>query len=141
MAETIENGEYIIEVSLAGGSGRATIISPTRLTVEDNKLNAEIEWNSPNYDYMEIDGEAYYPINKDGNSCFIIDVPGLDQEIPVLAETVAMSEPHMIEYTLYFDSATLKSTNSGVGVIIGAVVIAAAAAAVMFKRRIRRAEK
>jgi len=24
------------------------------------------------------------------------------------AETTAMSEPHMIEYTLYFDSSTIK---------------------------------
>ncbi len=28
--------------------------------------------------------------------------------MPVLADTTAMSTPHEIEYTLYFDSATIE---------------------------------
>ena len=33
---------------------------------------------------------------------------GFDWRMPVIADTIAMSQPHEIEYTLTFDSATLK---------------------------------
>lgn len=135
----IKNGEYIVEVSLSGGSGRATVMSPTKLTAEDGELRAEIEWSSPNYDYMEVGGEAYYPVNDGGNSRFVIDVPVLGEEILVLAETVAMSEPHMIEYSLKFDPDTLRPANGHEGIIIGAAV-ALLAAAVVLKRRWSRAK-
>ena len=37
-----------------------------------------------------------------------IDVIGFDYNMPVKAETTAMSEPYMIDYTLYFDSSTIE---------------------------------
>ena len=33
---------------------------------------------------------------------------GFNWRMPVIADTIAMSQPHEIEYTLTFDSATLK---------------------------------
>lgn len=139
MAGIISDGNYTIEVSLSGGSGRADVTSPTKLNVTDGKMQAEIEWSSPYYDYMEVDGKEYYPINNGGNSLFMVDVSELDCEIPVLAETVAMSEPHTIEYTLYFDSSTVKNESDSVtGVILGslsAVIILAATVAVFAKRK------
>lgn len=137
MAKILDDGEYTIEVTLNGGSGRSSIKSPTALTVEDGKMQAEIEWSSSNYDYMAVSNSDYYPVNTEGNSTFIIDVAEFDTEIPVSAETVAMSEPHTIDYTLYFDSSTVKkSGGNAYGVVLGslgAVLIIAAAAAVMFK--------
>ena len=41
------------------------------------------------------------------NSTFEIPVAAFDQILPVVADTVAMSEPHEVEYTLTFDSASL----------------------------------
>ena len=35
-------------------------------------------------------------------------VSAFDWKMPVLADTTAMSTPHEIEYTLYFDSATIE---------------------------------
>ncbi|MBQ3969414.1 MAG: hypothetical protein II685_02875 [Clostridia bacterium] len=134
----LENGEYEIDVSLAGGSGRASVTSPAKLFVSDGKMQAQIEWSSSNYDYMEVGGVDYYPINTDGNSTFVIDVSSLDTDIPVKAETLAMSTPHMIEYTLNFDSQSVRST-SGNGVVFvcsGCVLAAAVVFAVfMFKRK------
>ena len=104
----IKDGSYTVEVFLSGGSGRASVKSPAELTVEGGKMRTEIEWSSPDYDYMEVEGREYYPAQTDGNSRFVIDVPALDEEIPVKAETVAMSEPHLIEYSLYFDSSTVR---------------------------------
>ena len=42
----------------------------------------------------------------------MIEVPSLDTDIPVLAEALAMSEPHLIEYTLNFNSATIKEADT-----------------------------
>ena len=102
------DGTYTCEVTLEGGSGRATVESPAALTVADGKMTAAIVWSSPNYDYMLVDGEKYLPTNTDGNSTFEIPVAALDTALDVTADTVAMSTPHEIEYTLTFDSASLK---------------------------------
>ena len=102
------DGTYTCEVTLEGGSGRATVESPAALTVADGKMTAAIVWSSPNYDYMLVDGEKYLPTNAEGNSTFEIPVAALDTALDVTADTVAMSTPHEIEYTLTFDSASLK---------------------------------
>ena len=105
------DGTYTCEVTLEGGSGRATVESPAALTVADGKMTATIVWSSPNYDYMIVDGEKYLPTNTEGNSTFEIPVAALDTALDVTADTVAMSTPHEIEYTLTFDSASLKAND------------------------------
>ena len=107
-AEALADGTYTCDVILEGGSGRATVDSPAALTVADGKMTATIVWSSPNYDYMLVDGEKYLPTNTEGNSTFEIPVSALDTALDVTADTVAMSTPHEIEYTLTFDSASLK---------------------------------
>ena len=101
-------GTYTCNVMLEGGSGRAIVESPAALTVADGKMTAAIVWSSPNYDYMLVDGEKYLPTNTEGNSALEIPVAALDTALDVTADTVAMSTPHEIEYTLTFDSASLK---------------------------------
>ena len=108
-AETPADGSYTCAVTLEGGSGRATVESPAALTVADGAMTATIVWSSPNYDYMLIDGEKYQPTNTEGNSTFEILVAALDTALAVTADTVAMSTPHEIDYTLTFDSATLTA--------------------------------
>ena len=108
---TYSDGTYTCEVTLEGGSGRATVESPAALTVADGKMTATIVWSSPNYDYMLVDGEKYLPTNTEGNSTFEIPVSALDTALDVTADTVAMSTPHEIEYTLTFDSASLKAND------------------------------
>ncbi len=102
MKEALADGSYTCEVTLEGGSGRATVESPAALTVENGKMTATIVWSSPNYDYMIVDGEKYLPTNTDGNSTFEIPVAALNAPLAVTADTVAMSTPHEIEYTLTF---------------------------------------
>ena len=107
-AEVPADGSYTCEVTLEGGSGRATVESPAALTVADGKMTATIVWSSPNYDYMIVDGEKYLPTNTEGNSTFEIPVAALDTALTVTADTVAMSTPHEIEYTLTFAADSLK---------------------------------
>ena len=105
----LEDGTYIADGTLEGGSGRATISSPVELTVKDGQMTARIEFSSPYYDYMVVDGEKYEPENTEGNSQFTVPMAGFDAGVPVTADTVAMSEPHEIDYEIVLDSATLKS--------------------------------
>ena len=107
-AETPADGTYSCDVALEGGSGRATVESPATLTVADGKMTAAIVWSSPNYDYMLVDGEKYLPTNTEGNSTFEIPVAALDTALDVVGDTVAMSTPHEVEYTLTFDSSSLN---------------------------------
>ena len=102
--ETPADGSYTCEGTLEGGSGRATVDSPAALTVADGKMTATIVWSSPNYDYMIVDGEKYLPTNTEGNSTFEIPVSALGVPLSVVADTVAMSTPHEIEYTLTFSA-------------------------------------
>lgn len=99
-------GSYQVEVALSGGSGKASVESPAQLTVDASGMTARIVWSSPNYDLMVVDGSEFKPVNTEGNSVFEIPVAALDQELAVQAETVAMSKPHMIDYTLIFSSAS-----------------------------------
>lgn len=103
----LEDGEYTAEVAMEGGSGKASVDSPAALEIKDGKATATIVWSSPNYDYMIVNDEKYEPVNKDGNSTFEIPVDAFDYKMPVTADTVAMSTPHEIEYTLQFDSASI----------------------------------
>ena len=104
----LEDGNYTVEVKLEGGSGRASVQSPAELTVKDGKALAKIAWNSDNYDKMVVQEKEYAPVITGGHSVFEIPVTGFDYNMPVSAETTAMSEPHMIDYTLRFDSSTVK---------------------------------
>lgn len=104
----LEDGNYTAEVTLEGGSGKATVESPAKLEIKDGKAIAELIWSSPNYDYMIVDGEKYEMTNTEGNSTFEIPVVAFDTALAVKADTVAMSEPHEIDYTLQFDSASIE---------------------------------
>ena len=76
--------------------------SPAKVVIKDGKITATVVWSSPNYDYMLVDGTKYLNENKGGNSTFTITVSGFDCDIAVVGDTVAMSTPHEIEYTLNF---------------------------------------
>ncbi len=130
------DGVYSVAVTMTGGTGRASITSPLQLTVTGGSMTAKVEWSSPNYDMMIVDGKEFLPVNTDGNSVFEIPVYTLDEPLSVQAETVAMSEPHLIDYVITFDRSSLPSENadnvpliagcSGVGivVIVGAIFTA-----------------
>lgn len=106
---TADNGTYTIDVTLNGGSGKTTLVSPATITVKDGVATAVIQWTSQNYDYMIVDGEKYLQTNTEGDSVFEIPVAALDAEFPVIGNTVAMSKPHEIEYTVIFHSGSMKA--------------------------------
>ena len=102
-AADIADGEHTIEVTLEGGTGKASIDSPAVLRKNGDEYTAVITWSSPYYDYMIVDGQRYEPVNTEGNSVFEIPVPYFDSPFDVIADTTAMSEPHEIEYKITFN--------------------------------------
>lgn len=101
-SEALADGSYTVEVALEGGSGRASVQSPAALTVENGEMTAKIIWSSKNYDLMIVNGTEYTPAYENDLSVFEIPVSALNTALPVQAETTAMSQPHMIDYTLTF---------------------------------------
>lgn len=104
----LTDGNYNIDVTLSGGSGKTTLVSPAVIEVKDGAVVATIQWTSPNYDYMIVDGVKYLQTNTEGDSVFEIPVIAFDAEVPVIANTVAMSKPHEIEYTITFHADSVK---------------------------------
>lgn len=104
----LSEGEYTADVTLTGGSGRAGIESPAKLSVGADGAVLEVIWSSSNYDYMIVGEEKFLPTNTEGNSTFEIPAAYFDRPIKVLADTTAMSEPHEIEYAITIDSSSIK---------------------------------
>lgn len=129
----VKDKAYKAKVTLEGGSGRATIESPATVMVTKGKGTVHVVWSSPNYDYMIVDGEKYFPVNTEGNSAF--DIPVMAQfgePFTVVADTVAMSKPHEIEYTI-----TLTKINGTVSTILlyaGVVFIVVGITSLVIKR-------
>ena len=134
----LPDGTYNAGVILTGGSGKASL-SVVRLTVKDRRAVAQIEWSSPHYDYMLVDGIRYDPINTEGNSAFEVPVAALDQPLTMVADTTAMSVPHEIEYTLTFHVIDEKPALRRNGLIVTALsALAMAALGDAFARKERR---
>ena len=104
----LEDGIYSIEVSMEGGSGRASIQTPCKVEIKDDKAIATIIWSSSNYDYMIVADEHYTPVTLEGGSTFEIPVEVFDAGFTVIGDTTAMSQPHEVEYTLTFDSESIE---------------------------------
>ena len=100
---SLADGVYEVNVTLAGGSGRAKVASPTELTVKDGRATAKIVWSSDKYDYMEVDGIRFTPNIENGHSVFVIPVTVLGAPQSVVGDTTAMSKPHAIDYQLTFE--------------------------------------
>lgn len=105
--KTYADGSYTCELTLSGGTGRASIESPASVEIKNGKAVATVIWSSSHYEYVKIGETQYDPVNTEGNSTFEIPV-SFDTDIEISALTNAMSEPHLIDYVLRFDSATLK---------------------------------
>ncbi len=108
-AATVADGDYAIGCTMEGGTHGRTITSAT-LHVSGGNMTADIQIDSVNYTWMSVAGVTFNNDNPGGYSTFNgIPVSALDTPIAVSAETVAMSEPHVIDYTLTFASSSLPA--------------------------------
>jgi len=111
------DGSYELDITLSGGSGKSSIKSPARAEVTNGKIEVTLEWSSSNYDYMIVEGQKYLPLNEEGNSTFRIPISSLQGSLDIVADTVAMSSPHEIQYQIIFDIyGTEKNTDGEVDI-------------------------
>lgn len=97
------DGQYAIEVAMTGGSGRASVSSPTRMIVREGRAYASLLWSSAYYDYMLLGGVRYDNLSEEGgNSTFEIPIPAMDVPVDVVADTTAMGDSVEIKYQLTF---------------------------------------
>lgn len=107
-AEPFRKEVRSVELSFEGGTGKVTLQSPTDIKNSEEGYLVTLVWSSKNYDYMIVDGVKYLPLSNDGCSVFEIPVKDLNTPLTVIADTVAMSTPHEIEYVITFDTASLQ---------------------------------
>lgn len=119
------DGEYEMEVTLEGGSGRSTVLSPATLVVRNGEAFAQIEWSSGNYDYMLVEGEKYLPLTRDPHSVFELPITAFGEPMAVTADTTAMGTPHEIDYTLTFADPNPGSPVTVVVICAAAVIVLA----------------
>lgn len=133
----LKDGSYTISVKLAGGSGKASVKSPASMRVKDGLPLARIEWSSPNYDYMILNGEKILPLANEQNSVFELPVLVFDKAMSVFADTTAMSTPHEILYQLEFSLETAQRKGfSLAALIILATALLTAALVIFFIMRL-----
>ena len=113
---TLSDGTYVPTMFTAeGGTGKVIITCP-EVVLSGEDVQALIEFSSPHYEWVKVDGVQFDPENADEadrkNSVFRIPAV-LDEKLKISALTTAMSEPHEIEYTLFI-SLTQKD-ESGTG--------------------------
>ena len=113
LAEALADGHYLVAGTITGGSGKASIESPVQLTVQNGQITARLVWSSRNYTWMEIAGKRYEALASEEFSTFEVPV-SLDQDIPFKAETVAMSKPHVVDYSLHLEADSLEAASPDV---------------------------
>jgi hypothetical protein len=117
---SLTDGEYLIPVTLTGGSGRVQIESPVACKVKDGYGTLTLIWDSPHYDYMIVAGSKYLPLDASETredtrerSVFQIPLISLTQPMTVIGDTTAMSVPHEVQYTLTFSGEEIRSAGYG----------------------------
>lgn len=105
----LEDGNYQVAVTLEGGSGKTKLQSPADMEIKDGKAVVTLAFETSHFDYMLVSDEKFTTVNEDGNSVFQIPVEMMDWKMPVVIDTVALGSPVELDYTLEFDSSSVKS--------------------------------
>ena len=113
----------MVDITFSGGSGKAHVESPVKVIRKNGMAYATLVWSSKNYDYIIVDGMKYYNENEGGPSTFTIPVSSFDEPLHLIGDTIAMSQPHEIEYTITWyqstdepDTDATYNSNRGFGV-------------------------
>lgn len=99
-AVSMADGAYTADdFSFSGGTGK-TKITCEGITVKDGKNYATIKFSSDKFTKLVVNGTEYQPTSNEGGSYFEIPVT-LNTDMTITGTTVAMSEPHDIDYTIH----------------------------------------
>ncbi len=111
-----ESAVYSCQVTLEGGSGKATVESPAEVSVTGENKTVKLVWSSSHYDYMFVDGVRFdNEATPEEHSVFTIPFSQFDKAFTVIGDTTAMSTPHEIEYTLTVYSPDNENEDAAAG--------------------------
>ena len=110
-AVSLADGSYKADdFSFEGGTGKTTITCEG-ITVKNGKTYATIKFSSDKFTKLVADGIEYQPISNDGGSFFEIPVT-LNKDMTITGTTMAMTEPHDIEYTIHITKADASAPDA-----------------------------
>ena len=111
-ATTYKDGSYNVNTTLTGSS-HGSAIEATTLNVNGGAMTARITFSSKKLTWLMLNGKKYNNEGTTGttNSIFTIPVEVLDTNFTVTVETVAMSKPYTVEYTLNISSAGVPTAD------------------------------
>ena len=102
----IEDGAYLAEVKLEGG--RARLVSPATLYVEDGACRAWLLFETKKIDYVIMDGEKILPEEIEDSLAFNVPVAAFDRGLSLIVDSTAIQPATEVSYTITFDSATIE---------------------------------
>ena len=115
-AAALADGEYAPDAfSFSGGTGKVTIECST-VHIRDGVATAVIAFSSPNYTWVKVDGVEYDGLANEFSSQFEIPVR-LNADTAITAQTVAMSEPHEVAYTIRVELAAAGTPEALPGLV------------------------
>lgn len=112
-AVSLADGSYKADdFSFEGGTGK-TKLTCEGITVKNGKTYATIKFSSDKFTKLVADGIEYQPISNDGGSFFEIPAT-LNKDMTITGTTMAMTEPHDIEYTIHITKADASTPDATV---------------------------
>lgn len=100
VAASMADGTYKADdFTFSGGTGK-TNITCEAVTVKGGQTYATIKFSSDKFTKLVVNGTEYQPTSNEGGSYFEIPVT-LNADMTITGTTVAMTEPHDIDYTIH----------------------------------------
>ena len=121
LAATYQDGTYSVPVSLSEGRmSHNAIVSPCSVTISGGQIYATILFKRvsddgiPQYSYFTTTAGTVYPQQYGAHAQIFSNapLPSLGS-VNVTMETTAMSTPHTLNYTLYFDDSAIPTVGGG----------------------------
>lgn len=110
----LADGTYTADgFSFEGGTGK-TQITCEGITVKEGKTYATIKFSSEKFTRVVVDSQEYLPTSNEGGSYFEIPV-ALNTDMVITATTIAMTEPHDIDYTIHITKNDTGSSDKPSG--------------------------
>ena len=123
LAATYQDGTYSVPVSLSEGRmSHNAIVSPCSVTISGGQIYATIVFKRvsddgiPQYSYFTTTAGTVYPQQYGAHAQIFnsAPLPSLGS-VNVTMETTAMSTPHTLNYTLYFDDSAIPTVSGSPG--------------------------
>ncbi|MCQ2553039.1 MAG: hypothetical protein MJ150_01885 [Clostridia bacterium] len=100
VTEPVKISTTAVTPTLEGGTGKTTVKTAETFKDLSGNLMAILTWSSKSLDFMQVGDVMYFALGTAGNPCTFIVPVTMDTEMPISAQTSAMSTPHLVEYTL-----------------------------------------